>query len=166
MVDAGKVDQEKLVQEILQCSKPKEIPSRALSAVFLRKEIAQDIHRLLCQKTGSTPDSQITNDPEFPHVYFGEPETSKTTFSFSDALERTWNTGIPAIVTCTSLDQALDTIEKLEGKVAQIAIVSPASTKHAEYMKSWVSAPIIVIGSIRSLFPTGTPLNMNRLRLA
>lgn len=155
VADAGEVDHEKLVQEILQCSRPKEIKSRALSAIFVREKIAQDVYQLLCQKSGALPDSQNTKDPGFPHVNLGELEKNKSTVSLSETLERAQNTGIPAIVTCTSLDQALDAIEKLEGKVAQIAIISPASKRHTYYMKSWTSAPIILVDSIRALSPVG-----------
>jgi hypothetical protein len=159
VVDAGKVDQHKLVQEIAQCSKPEELSSRALSAVFVRDEIAQDVYQLLCHKTGRFRNSQSTKDPGFPCVYLGELEKTKSAISLSEALEIAQNTGIPAIIICTSLDQALDTIEKLKGKVAQIAIISPASKSHAEYMKRWISAPIILIDSIRALYPAGNVLD-------
>jgi hypothetical protein len=160
VVDAGKVDQEKLVREILQSTRPKELQSRALSAVFIREEIAQAVYGLLCYKASRLLNPQSTKDPQFPRVYLGESEKAKGAVSLPEALERAQNTGMPAIVTCTSLDQALDTIEKLEGKVAQIAIISPASKRHAEYMKRWTSAPIILIDSIRALSPAGSILDL------
>jgi hypothetical protein len=106
-------------------------------------------------KLGHSQVRTVPKTPDFLVFILENRRKTKYALSLPNALERAQSTGRPAIVTYTSLDQALNAIERLEGKVAQIAITSPVSKKHSDYAKSWTSAPIILIDSIRALSPIG-----------